>query len=47
MLHLEAAGRITEQVRNYAFKDGTLTYSVPASASGNGTVAYSIWRRVP
>ena len=37
----------TEQVRNYTFKDGTLTYSVPASASGNGTVAYSIWQRVP
>jgi len=37
----------TEQVRNYTFKDDTLTYSVPASASGNGTVAYSIWQRVP
>ena len=37
----------TEQVRNFTFKDGTLTYSVPASASGNGTVAYSIWQRVP
>jgi len=37
----------TEQVRNYTFKDGTLTYSVPASASGNGSVAYSIWQRVP
>jgi hypothetical protein len=37
----------TEQVRDFTFKDGTLTYSVPASASGNGTVAYSIWQRVP
>jgi hypothetical protein len=37
----------TEQVRNYTFKGDTLTYSVPASASGNGTVAYSIWQRVP
>jgi hypothetical protein len=37
----------TEQVRNYTFKDDTLTYSVPASASGNGSVAYSIWQRVP
>jgi len=37
----------TEQVRNYTLKDDTLTYSVPASASGNGTVAYSIWQRVP
>jgi len=33
------------QVRDFVFKDGTLTYSVPASASGNGTVAYSVWRR--
>jgi Lipocalin-like domain len=33
------------QVRDFAFKDGTLTYSVPASASGNGTIAYSIWQR--
>lgn len=37
----------TEQVREFTFKDDTLTYSLPASASGNGTVAYSIWRRVP
>jgi hypothetical protein len=37
----------TEQVRDYKFKDGTLTYSVPASASGNGAVAYSIWQHVP
>ncbi|MBI3898465.1 MAG: lipocalin-like domain-containing protein [Gammaproteobacteria bacterium] len=37
----------TQQVRDYTFKDGTLTYQVPASASGNGTVAYSIWQRVP
>src|ERR1700679_4184558 len=32
-----------QQVRDYTFKDGTLTYSVPASASGNGTIAYSVW----
>jgi hypothetical protein len=36
----------TEQVRDYTIKDGTLIYSVPASASGNGTVAYSIWEHV-
>jgi hypothetical protein len=36
-----------QQVRDYTFKDGTLTYSVPASAAGNGTVAYSIWHRDP
>jgi hypothetical protein len=35
----------TRQVRDYLFEDGTLTYSVPASAAGNGTIAYSIWRR--
>jgi hypothetical protein len=34
----------TQQIRDYTFKDGTLTYSVPASASGNGTIAYSIWQ---
>jgi hypothetical protein len=35
----------TRQVRSYTFKDGILTYSVPANASGNGTVAYSVWQR--
>ena len=35
----------SEQTREYTFKDGTLTYSVPASASGNGTIAYSVWTR--
>jgi len=34
------------QVRDYTFSDGLLSYAVPASASGNGTVAYSIWRRI-
>jgi len=37
----------TQQVRDYTFKDGTLTYSVPANASGDGTIAYSVWQRVP
>jgi hypothetical protein len=36
-----------QQVRDYTFKDGILTYSVPATASGNGTVAYSIWQHEP
>lgn len=35
------------QLRNYTYKDGLLTYAVPASASGSGTIAYSIWRRQP
>jgi hypothetical protein len=33
------------QVRNYTYADGVLTYAVPATASGNGTVAYSVWRK--
>ncbi|MGY4399018.1 hypothetical protein ACVWZA_004230 [Sphingomonas sp. UYAg733] len=33
------------QVRDYTFKDGLLRYAVPASASGSGTIAYSVWRR--
>lgn len=34
------------QVRDYTFKDGVLSYAVPASASSSGIVAYSIWRRI-
>jgi hypothetical protein len=34
------------QVRNYTYADGVLTYAVPASAAGDGTIAYSVWRRV-
>ena len=34
------------QVRDYSFKDGVLSYAVPASAYGGGTVAYSVWRRI-
>jgi hypothetical protein len=34
------------QVRDYMFKDGLLSYAVPAGASSSGIVAYSIWRRV-
>ena len=33
------------QVRDYTFKDGVLSYAVPASASGSGTTSYSVWRR--
>lgn len=33
------------QVRDYNFKDGILSYAVPASASGSGIIAYSVWRR--
>lgn len=33
------------QVRDYTYASGVLTYRVPASASGNGTVAYSTWRK--
>jgi hypothetical protein len=34
------------QIRDYSYKNGLLSYAVPASASGNGTTAYSVWRRV-
>lgn len=33
------------QLRDYGYQDSLLTYAVPASASGSGTVAYSVWRR--
>ena len=32
------------QVRDYTYKDGVLTYAVPAY--GGGATAYSVWRRV-
>jgi hypothetical protein len=34
------------QVRNYTYREGVLSYAVPASASGGGTVSYSVWRKV-
>lgn len=33
------------QVRDYSYKDGVLSYAVPASASSSGVIAWSIWRR--
>ncbi|HSI17193.1 MAG TPA: lipocalin-like domain-containing protein [Sphingomonas sp.] len=33
------------QLRDYSFRDGMLRYAVPANASGNGVIAYSVWRR--
>jgi lipocalin-like protein len=33
------------QVRDFKYENGVLSYAVPASASGSGTIAYSIWRR--
>ena len=33
------------QVRNYTYAHGLLSYAVPPSASGDGTIAYSVWRR--
>jgi hypothetical protein len=35
-----------QQVRDYRYENGTLTYAVPAAASGNGTIAYSVWKKV-
>ncbi len=34
------------QVRDYTYKDGVLSYAVPASASSSGITAYSVWRRL-
>ena len=34
------------QVRDYTYSDGVLSYAVPASASGNGTISYSVWRKL-
>ncbi|HSX59681.1 MAG TPA: lipocalin-like domain-containing protein [Tahibacter sp.] len=33
------------QVRDYTLDNDVLSYAVPASASGSGVVAYSVWRR--
>jgi hypothetical protein len=33
------------QVRDFTYANGLLSYAVPASASGSGTIAYSIWHR--
>jgi hypothetical protein len=33
------------QVRDFTFEKGLLSYAVPASASADGTIAYSVWRR--
>lgn len=34
------------QVRDFSYAGGLLSYAVPASASGNGTIAYSVWRKM-
>ncbi len=36
----------TEQRRSYTLSGDTLKYRIPASASGNGTIPISEWRRV-
>jgi hypothetical protein len=36
----------TEQVRRYTVSGDTLSYEVPASATGDGTVPRSVWRRI-
>lgn len=35
------------QVRDFTYKDDILSYAVPAKASGDGAIAYSIWRKAP
>lgn len=37
----------TEQLRKYELHGDELSYQVPASASGNGSIAVSLWRRMP
>ena len=48
--HIDAASypnwNKTTQVRDFTLQGGLLTYAVPATASGNGTKAYSVWRRL-
>ena len=34
------------QARDFQYAAGILSYAVPAGASGNGTIAYSVWRRI-
>jgi hypothetical protein len=34
------------QLRDFTYADGILSYAVPASASGDGTVSYSVWRKM-
>ena len=36
----------TEQVRQYVLRGDTLSYQVPASAAGDGSIAISVWRRL-
>lgn len=51
VFHIDAASYPnwdqTTQVRDFTLKDNVLSYAVPATASGNGTIAYSVWRRLP
>ncbi|WP_208932653.1 lipocalin-like domain-containing protein [Rheinheimera sp. F8] len=51
VFHIEAASypnwNHTTQVRDFTLKNNVLSYAVPAAASGNGTIAYSVWRRLP
>lgn len=35
----------SEQIRDYSLAGNVLTYAVPAGASGDGTIAYSVWRQ--
>ena len=34
------------QVRDFTYQDGLLSYAVLPTAAGNGSTAYSVWRRV-
>ncbi len=51
VFHIDAASypnwNNTTQVRDFTLQENLLSYAVPATASGNGTKAYSVWRRLP
>lgn len=33
------------QIRDYSYMDGILRYAVPAGASADGSIAYSVWQK--
>jgi hypothetical protein len=50
VFHIDAASypnwNNTTQVRDFSLQEDLMSYAVPATASGNGTKAYSVWRRL-
>lgn len=50
VFHIDAASypnwNNTTQVRDFTLEEDLMSYAVPTTASGNGTKAYSVWRRL-